>query len=127
MRTLTVLAAVLALAVFVIPAYCAETKGAVTKITPVGEIVEISVKDDTGKETIYELYKETKVLKGGKEVTIGDILVEDEITINKKGDVVEIVEIAVIPEAPVVTTRSGAPVTTKTGVPVTAMPAEEKE
>lgn len=135
MRTLAILAVVLAVFAFVVPAYCAEAKapakGTVTKITPVGEICEITVKDASATETVYKLFKETKVTKSGKVISAKDILVKDTVTVTKKGDVVEAVDIEVIPLPPAkregvpVTTKTGAPVTTKTGEPVTTKPVEK--
>lgn len=133
MRALVILAVVfLAVVAFVVPAYCVETqpvkaaaKGTVTKITPVGEVVEISVKDASAKEVVYKLYKETKVTKGGKVVAVKDILEKDTVMVTKKGDVIETVDIEVIPETIPVTTKTGTPITTRSGAPVTAKPVSE--
>ena len=104
MRTLKLLVVVAAMVAMVVPAFCAETKaakvekGTVTKITPEAEAVVIDVKGDTGTETIYKLLKETKVTKGGKVISAEEILVTDKITVTKAGDVIETVDVEVVPE-----------------------------
>lgn len=135
MRKLGILIALLAVVAIVVPAFCAETaaptakaeKGTVTKIAPEGELVVLNIKGDTGTETVYKLLKETKVTKGGKVISAKEILVTDKVTVTKKGDIVETVDVEVIPVKVPLTTKTGAAVTTKTGAPVTSKAAETKK